>query len=67
MESFGDRIKRLRKEQAMSQIELAKSIGVSQSNISAYESNQQEPKMTQLILLAQTFNTTVDYIVFGIS
>lgn len=62
MEPFGDRVQSLRKAHDMSQSELAEHIGVSQSNISAYESGKQEPKMSQLILLARTFGVSIDYV-----
>ena len=62
MEPFGERIRRMRKERGMSQTDLAELVGVSQSNISAYEGGRQEPKMGQLILLAKTFGTSLDYV-----
>nr|WP_314639714.1 helix-turn-helix transcriptional regulator [uncultured Olsenella sp.] len=61
MESFGDRVRRLRIESGLSQNELAERVMVSQSNISAYEGNRQEPRKTQLILLAKTFGVSLDY------
>ena len=62
METFSSRVRRLRSESGLSQIELAEKAHVSQSNISAYEMGKQEPKMSQLILLAKTFGVSLDYI-----
>lgn len=47
----------------MSQKKLAEIIDVSKSAISKYESEMLEPNIRVLILLAKTFNVTVDYLI----
>ena len=42
--TVGDRIKQLRKEKRLTQVELAKRLGVSQAMITQYENHQREPK-----------------------
>lgn len=61
METFGGRVRRLRESHGLSQVELAGRVGVSQSNVSAYEGDRQEPKMGILIELARTFGVSLDY------
>ena len=62
METFGERLKELRIEKNIGQIELAKHIGVGKSIISLWETNQCEPTLTRLIAIAKFFNVTIDYL-----
>ena len=62
METFGDRLKQLRKERNIGQIELAKQIDVGKSIISLWETNQCEPTLSKLIALANFFHVTIDYL-----
>ncbi len=62
MESFGTRLKQLRMEKAIGQIELAKHLQVGKSIISLWEKDQCEPTLTKLILIAKFFNVTIDYL-----
>lgn len=59
---LGYRIKRLRKENAMSQAQLGKLIGVSKVSISGYENGTRVPSMDILIKLLNVFNASADYI-----
>lgn len=58
--SIGERIKRLREERNLSQHKLADKIGVSQRNISAWETGRNEPTIFSCILLADYFEITLD-------
>ena len=59
---FGERIKAIRKENNMSQKDLAKIIGVTDRAIGYYEKEQRVPPQDILQKLADFFNTSVDYI-----
>ena len=60
---FAERIKYLRAEKGIGQVELAKNLGVSKGNISYWERGLKEPSMHSLIQLAKFFGVTIDYIV----
>ena len=57
---IGERIKELRIEHNLSQMQLAKSIGVSQKAIDYWERNVNEPKASYIIALVHTFDISVD-------
>lgn len=59
---IGNRINELRKERGLSQHALAKQIGVSQKAIDYWERNVNEPKASYIILLADYFGVTADYL-----
>lgn len=58
--SIGEKIKELRKAKGMTQMELAIVIGVSPSNISAWEVERFDPTIFNCILLADVFQVTLD-------
>ncbi len=60
MENF--KLTELRKERKIKQSELALAIGVAQSAISQWEKGINEPKASYLILLADYFNVSIDYL-----
>ena len=62
METFGDRLKALRKEKNIGQIELAKQLNVGKSIISLWEKNECKPTLTKLISISKFFNVTIDYL-----
>ena len=59
---FCERLKELRIEKGVGQIELAKAISVSKGIISLWENGLREPKLTNLIALAQFFDVPIDYL-----
>ena len=61
-EVFAERLKELRLEKELGQEELAKALGLSHGIISLWENELREPKMSNLILLAQYFDVTIDYL-----
>ena len=65
-ETLGQRIKRLRTNKKLSQVQLAERLGVSKSAISFYESDTREPPYDTLIRMADIFRVTVEYLL-GIS
>lgn len=59
---IGQKIKELRTEKGISQQTLAKAIGVSQKAVDYWERSVNEPKASYIILLADYFNVTADYL-----
>ena len=57
---IGERIKELRIEKNLSQMQLAKSIGVSQKAVDYWERNVNEPKASYIIALVQVFDISFD-------
>ena len=56
----GEKIKELRIDAGLSQIKLAKEIGVSQKAIDYWERNVNEPKISYVISLVKVFGITFD-------
>ncbi len=61
-ESFGEKLKELRCERGIGQIQLAKDIEVGKSIISLWELDRCEPTLSNLIKLAEYFGVTIDYL-----
>ena len=58
-----DILKRLRKSAGHSNtFELCKALGISQTAYSSYESGKRKPSTSQLIMIADYYNVSVDYI-----
>jgi transcriptional regulator with XRE-family HTH domain len=62
MTTFGERFKKLREEKGLSQIEIAKIIGIGNSTVSQYESGKRIPDHDTLDKIADFFHVTVDYL-----
>lgn len=60
--SVGERLKDLRIEKNLSQMELSKLTGLSQSAIARWELNKTEPTASAIIILAKFYGETADYI-----
>lgn len=56
-------LKLLRNKYNISQQKLGNAIGTSQQSINKYENHNIEPDINTLMLLADYFNTSIDYIV----
>lgn len=56
-----DKIKEIRKKHHMTQIELARKIGVKRNTISDYETGYSKPDTIRLIKIANIFNVPMDY------
>lgn len=60
---FGQRLRELRMERGVGQIELSKAIGVSKGIVSLWENGLREPTMSNLIAMARYFGVSIDYLV----
>ena len=58
--SIGEKIKEIRTEKDLSQMQLAKMVGVSQKAIDYWERNVNEPKASYIIALVNFFDITFD-------
>ncbi|MBR3439916.1 MAG: helix-turn-helix transcriptional regulator [Clostridia bacterium] len=56
------RLKELRKERGISQQKIAIDLNMNQNSISRYENGQREADYKTLIMLADYFNVSVDYL-----
>lgn len=56
------RIKTLRKEQGLSQAELAKKLGVARSSVTAYEINDVYPPIDKLQAMSKIFGVSINYL-----
>ena len=63
---YGIRLKQLRKQRKINQVELARRLGISRTTLSHHETGRNEPDVVMLIKYAQYYNVSVDYIL-GIS
>jgi len=57
-----NRIKQLREENNITQIQLAKKLNKTQQTISLYENGTNEPDLDSYIILSQIFNCSIEYI-----
>lgn len=56
------KIKQLREAKGMTQVDLAKDIGVSAAAVNQWEAGTKKPELTKLVLLADLFHVSVDYL-----
>lgn len=56
------RLKELRNELNMSQIDLANILNISQQAISSYENNDRNPDIDTLIKMSKIFHKSIDYL-----
>ncbi len=56
------RLKEIRKARGISQLKLALDLNMNQNTISRYETGEREPGIHELILLADYFHVSVDYL-----
>ena len=64
--SIGERIAELRKQQNISQVQLAKALGVSRQAVSKWENDQTAPDTINLIRLADLLVTDTEFLATGI-
>jgi len=60
--SFGEKIRLLREEKELNQIELAQATNMTQRKISYIETNKYEPGIGDIIELCKFFNVSADYL-----
>lgn len=63
MINFKERLKELRTERNITQQELGKLVNMSKMAISHWEKGHSEPSISQLIILSNYFEVTVDYLI----
>lgn len=59
---FCERLKELRAEKGVSQMTLAKALGLSQSAVAKWELGKTEPTASALVALSEYFGESVDYL-----
>jgi transcriptional regulator with XRE-family HTH domain len=62
VESFGQRLRRLRKERGLSRQVLADTTAIHQTGLSGYERDVFAPGMWNLIALSRALDVTIDYL-----
>lgn len=62
MSAFSERIKELRLEKSLTQIQLGEIIGVKHFSIYSYEKGRACPEMKGLVALADYFEVSMDYL-----
>ena len=60
---LSDNIRNYRKENNLSQDELAEKLGVSRQSISLWENGLREPTLSNLIAISKYFKVSIDYLV----
>ena len=63
--TIGERIKELRKQNNISQVQLAKTLGISRQAVSKWENDLAEPDTLNLIRLADILSTDSEFIATG--
>ena len=61
-DSFGERLRYLREEKGVGQVQMAKDIDVGKSVISARELDKCEPTLGNLVRLAEYFDVSLDWL-----
>ncbi|MBR1975002.1 MAG: helix-turn-helix transcriptional regulator [Clostridia bacterium] len=63
MRCFKERLKELRQEKNLSQQDLGNLVNMSKMAISHWEKGHSEPSISQLIILSNYFEVSVDYLI----
>ena len=61
--AFAERLKELRKQAHLTQVELAKKLGIGQSSYADWERGKKKPTQENLVKIAQVLNVSIDYLV----
>lgn len=62
MVHFGNRLRALRTEKGLSQMDFSKQIRISKSSVNMYERGEREPSFETLEAIADYFNVDMDYL-----
>ena len=62
--NFPENLKKLRKINKLSQLDLAEKLGVTRQSISYYENGNVEPSINFIIQLSSLFNCSIDSLLF---
>ena len=60
---FSERLKKLRKQVQLTQVEVAEKLGISQPAYASWERGVKKPTQENLVKIAQILNVSVDYLV----
>ena len=60
---FSERLKKLRKDAGLTQIDVASKLGISQQAYASWEQGIKKPTQENLVKIAQIFNVSIDYLV----
>lgn len=60
---FSERLKKLRKDTGLTQVEVANKLGISQPAYASWERGIKKPTQDNLVKIAQILNVSVDYLV----
>ena len=60
---FSERLKDLRKQAGLTQVDVAERLGISQPAYASWERGVKKPTQENLVKIAQTLNVSVDYLV----
>ncbi len=61
--AFAERLKELRKQANLTQVELAKRLGIGQSSYADWERGKKKPTQENLVKISQVLNVSIDYLV----
>ena len=61
-QSFGKKLRKLRRDRDYSQREFAELLGIKQPTISAYETDTAEPTLSKLVAIARECNVSLDWL-----
>jgi transcriptional regulator with XRE-family HTH domain len=59
---FDDRLKRLREAKKITQKQAAEELKINPRTYASYENNEREPNSEILVLIAKTYNVSIDYL-----
>ena len=60
---FSERLKKLRKDAGLTQVDVANKLGISQPAYASWERGVKNPTQDNLVKIAQVLNVSVDYLV----
>lgn len=60
---FAERLKELRKKSYLTQVELAKRLGIGQSSYADWERGKKKPTQENLVKISQVLGVSIDYLV----
>lgn len=60
---FSERLKNLRKQAGLTQVDVARELGISQQAYASWECGVKKPTQENLVKIAQILNVSVDYLV----
>ncbi|MCQ4925045.1 helix-turn-helix domain-containing protein [Tissierella carlieri] len=66
MVTIGERIKKIRLDLNMNQIDFCSKIGITQGSLSEIESNNNNPSINTLIAIHTMFNVDFEYLLLGV-